>query len=188
MSTEDVRVLVSHSILLTAERYYAPWDRSRRDRPTRTVRDAHQRDPLLAELCGDPAQEPGGSCNGSPVLPSGPGGRIRLGRASLSFQGIYGPSGIVRCQSALKTGRRRLLWPVVAAIVVLLGLTVALFGQLIRMRAAIGFIRFVVERGWDTRMSLATAQPPDRTSLLPLRWGLMQSNSPGKLNPPPSVR
>ncbi len=71
VSTEGVGVLVSHSILLTAERYCAPWDRSRRDRPTRTVQDAHQRDPLLAELYGDPAQEPGGSCNGSPVLPSG---------------------------------------------------------------------------------------------------------------------
>ena len=67
VSIEDVSVLLGHSSVQTTERNYAQWDRSRRDRLARIVRDAHKRDPLLAELYGDPAQEPGGSCNGSPA-------------------------------------------------------------------------------------------------------------------------
>ena len=82
VSIEDVSVLLGHSSVQTTERYYAPWDRSRRDRLTRIVRDANQRDPLLAELYGDPAQEPGGSCNGSPGPSPGPGGQIRSESAS----------------------------------------------------------------------------------------------------------
>ena len=82
VSIEDVSVLLGHSSVQTTERYYAPWDRSRRDRLARIVRDAHNRDPLLAELYGDPAQEPGGGCNGSPGPPPGPGGQIRFERAS----------------------------------------------------------------------------------------------------------
>ena len=42
----------------TTERYYAPWDRSRRDRVARIVLGAHKRDPLLAELSGIPARSP----------------------------------------------------------------------------------------------------------------------------------
>ena len=82
VSIEDVSVLLGHSSVQTTERYYAPWDPSRRDRLTRIVRDAHKRDPLLAELYGDPAHEPGGGCNGSPSPPPGPGGQIRSERAS----------------------------------------------------------------------------------------------------------
>ena len=82
VSIEDVSVLLGHSSVQTTERHYAPWDRSRRDRLTRIVRDAHQRDPLLAELYGDSAQEPGGSCNGSPGPPPGAGGQIRFERAN----------------------------------------------------------------------------------------------------------
>ena len=55
VSIEDVSVLLGHSSVQTTERYYAPWDRSRRERLARIVRDAHKRDPLLAELYGDPA-------------------------------------------------------------------------------------------------------------------------------------
>ena len=82
VSMEDVSVLLGHSSVQTTERYYAPWDRSRRNRLARIVRDAHKRDPLLAELYPDPAYEPGGGCNGSPGPPSGPGGQIRFERAS----------------------------------------------------------------------------------------------------------
>lgn len=32
------------------ERFHTPWDRSRRDRLLRVVRDAHKRNPLLKEL------------------------------------------------------------------------------------------------------------------------------------------
>ncbi len=76
VSIEDVSVRLGHSSVQTTERYYAPWDRSRRDRLTRIVRDAHKREPLLTELCRDPTP--------------GPGGQIRIERASLGFQGIYG--------------------------------------------------------------------------------------------------
>lgn len=34
----------------TAERFQPPWDRSRRDRLPRVVRDAQKRNPLLKEL------------------------------------------------------------------------------------------------------------------------------------------
>ena len=82
VSIKDVSVLLGHSSMQTTERYYAPWDRSRRDRLARIVRDAHKRGPLLAELYEDPTLELGGSCNGSPSPPPGPGGQIRFERAS----------------------------------------------------------------------------------------------------------
>ena len=82
VSIEDVSVLLGHSSVQTTERYYAPWDRSRRDRLTRIVRDAHKQDPLLAELYSDPAHEPGGCCDVSPCPPPGPGGQIQPERAS----------------------------------------------------------------------------------------------------------
>ena len=64
VSIEDVSVLLGHSSVQTTERYYAPWD------------------PLLEELYGDPAHEPGGGCSGSPSPPPGPGGQIRFERAN----------------------------------------------------------------------------------------------------------
>ena len=82
VSIEGVSVLLGHSSMQPTERYYAPRDRSRRDCLTRIVRDAHERDPLLAELYPDPAHEPGGGCNGGPGPPPGPGGQIRFERAS----------------------------------------------------------------------------------------------------------
>ena len=82
VSIEDVSVLLGHSSVQTTERHYAPWDRSRRERLARIVRDAHKRDPLLAELYEDPALESAGSCNGSPGPPPGPHGQIRSERAS----------------------------------------------------------------------------------------------------------
>ena len=73
VSIEDISVLVGHSSVQTTESRTAPWDRFRRDRLARIVRDAHKRDPLLAELYEDPAQESGGSCNVSAGPPLGPG-------------------------------------------------------------------------------------------------------------------
>ncbi len=55
VSIEDVSMLLGHGSVQTTERYYAPWDRSRRDRLARIVRDAHKRDPLLKELYEDSA-------------------------------------------------------------------------------------------------------------------------------------
>ena len=85
VSIEDVSVLLGHSSVQTTERYYAPWDRSRRDRLARIVLDAHKQDPLLAELYSDPAHEPGGCCNVSSCPPPGPGGQIQLECASPWF-------------------------------------------------------------------------------------------------------
>ena len=47
---EDVSVLLGHSSIQTTERYYAPWNRSRRDRLVRVVREAHGKDSLLDML------------------------------------------------------------------------------------------------------------------------------------------
>ena len=49
VSIEDVSSLLGHRSVQTTERYYAPWDRRRRDRLTRVVRAANRLDPLLAE-------------------------------------------------------------------------------------------------------------------------------------------
>ena len=47
---EDVSVLLGHSSIQTTERYYAPWNRTRRDRLVRVVREAHGKDSLLDML------------------------------------------------------------------------------------------------------------------------------------------
>ena len=46
----DVSTLLGHSSVQTTERYYAPWDRRRRERLRRIVQEANSRDPLLAAI------------------------------------------------------------------------------------------------------------------------------------------
>ena len=50
VSMEDVSVLLGHSSIQISEKYYAPWNRSRRDRLVAVMKRAHTRDPLLKEL------------------------------------------------------------------------------------------------------------------------------------------
>ena len=50
---QDVSQLLGHSSVQTTERYYAPWDRQRRDRLVRVVRQANRSDPLLAGMDAD---------------------------------------------------------------------------------------------------------------------------------------
>ena len=50
VSMGDVSVLLGHSSIQTTERYYAPWNRTRRDRLVRVVREAHGKDRLLETL------------------------------------------------------------------------------------------------------------------------------------------
>ena len=56
-----VSQLLGHSSLRTTERYYAPWDRSRRDRLLQVVRMANRSDPVLEEMeAADVPPEPAG--------------------------------------------------------------------------------------------------------------------------------
>ena len=57
VSMEDVSALLGHSDVATTERYYAPWDRRRRERLNRIVREANRQDPLLAELTNQTERE-----------------------------------------------------------------------------------------------------------------------------------
>ena len=50
VSIEDVSQLLGHGSIRTTERYYAPWDRRRRDRLGQVVRQANRADPLLAAM------------------------------------------------------------------------------------------------------------------------------------------
>ena len=50
VSMEDVSVLLGHSSIRTTERFYAPWDKSRRDRLVQVVREAFGKDRLLESL------------------------------------------------------------------------------------------------------------------------------------------
>ena len=47
---EDVSVLLGHSSIRTTERFYAPWNKSRRDCLVRVVREAFGKDRLLELL------------------------------------------------------------------------------------------------------------------------------------------
>ena len=51
VSMEDVSVLLGHSSIRTTERFYAPWNKSRRDRLVRVVRETFGKDQLLELLC-----------------------------------------------------------------------------------------------------------------------------------------
>ena len=46
----DVSTLLGHRSILTTERYYAPWNRSRRERLRRIVQEANRSDPVLADI------------------------------------------------------------------------------------------------------------------------------------------
>ena len=50
VAMQDVSVLLGHSSIQTTERYYAPWNKSRRDRLVRVVREARGQDRLLEAL------------------------------------------------------------------------------------------------------------------------------------------
>ncbi len=50
VTMEDVSALLGHSSIKITEKYYAPWNRSRRDRLVAVMKRAHRRDPLLKEL------------------------------------------------------------------------------------------------------------------------------------------
>ena len=52
VAIKDVSTLLGHSSVLTTERYYAPWDISRRDHLVRIVRSANAECHLLAHLYG----------------------------------------------------------------------------------------------------------------------------------------
>ncbi|MCY4584344.1 MAG: tyrosine-type recombinase/integrase, partial [Chloroflexi bacterium] len=50
VAIEDVSALLGHSSIRTTERYYAPWDRRRRERLRQIVQEANRSDPVLAEI------------------------------------------------------------------------------------------------------------------------------------------
>ena len=50
VAMEDVSALLGHRSIQTTERYYAPWDRHRRERLMRIVREANRSDPVLAGI------------------------------------------------------------------------------------------------------------------------------------------
>ena len=50
VAMENVSTLLGHSSIQTTERYYAPWDRRRRERLMRIVQKANRSDPVLAGI------------------------------------------------------------------------------------------------------------------------------------------
>ena len=50
VAMEDVSSLLGHSSIQTTERYYAPWDRRRRERLRQIVQEANRLDPVLVEI------------------------------------------------------------------------------------------------------------------------------------------
>ena len=79
VAMQDVSALLGHSSVKTMERYYAPWDKSRRSRLVRVVRKAQERDRLLAALsCED---EDGGALQRSPIRNGPPSNNTAKARA-----------------------------------------------------------------------------------------------------------
>ena len=66
VAMQDVSTLLGHGSIRTTERYYAPWNRSRRDRLAAIVRDAHEGDELLSLLAGRSPQTDAGAVPTSP--------------------------------------------------------------------------------------------------------------------------
>ena len=61
VAMQDVSTLLGHGSIQTTERYFAPWNRSRRDRLAAIVRDADEGDDLLSELAGRSPQTDAGA-------------------------------------------------------------------------------------------------------------------------------
>ena len=65
VSMEEVSQLLGHRSIRTTERYYAPWDRRRRDRLAQAVRKANRGDPLLAVMAPDAVPADGLAVSGA---------------------------------------------------------------------------------------------------------------------------
>ena len=78
VAMQDVSALLGHSSIQTTERYYAPWNRSRRDRLAAIVRDANEGDELLRELAGRSHQTGAGAAENSPRKRPGQATRSHL--------------------------------------------------------------------------------------------------------------
>lgn len=82
VAIKDVSTLLGHSSVLTTEKYYAPWDISRRDHLVRVLRSANAECHLLAHLYG-----PGSDANQDEMA----AGRSDLGLASPRVSPLRGP-------------------------------------------------------------------------------------------------
>lgn len=73
VAMQDVSTLLGHSSVITTERYYAPWNVSRRDRLVRIVREVYECDPLLQSLDGrSPDNNKTGAAPTAPANSSAP--------------------------------------------------------------------------------------------------------------------
>ena len=50
VAIQDVSILLGHSSVQNTERYYAPWDRHRRERLMRIAQEAGRSDPVLGGI------------------------------------------------------------------------------------------------------------------------------------------
>ena len=82
VAIKDVSTLLGHSSVVTTERYYAPWDISRRDHLVRVLRSANAECHLLAHLYGT-----GTDANQDEMA----AGRSDLGLASPRVNPLRGP-------------------------------------------------------------------------------------------------